>query len=144
MQFAIKGPGHIQYLDCFVGARLYLGPLLLFQDVIDRQTGANTKAALVIEGESLQYALAPGNAMLFQQVGCLMNSAICCRVTPLQKAMVVNLFKKLGHTAIAIGDGANDVSMIQEAKVVSAPTGRRPARCNLLLFVLLISPAFRV
>lgn len=39
---------------------------------------------------------------------------ICCRVSPLQKALVVRLVKDgLGVMALAIGDGANDVSMIQ-------------------------------
>ena len=39
---------------------------------------------------------------------------ICCRVTPLQKAMVVELIKKHKKAVtLAIGDGANDVSMIK-------------------------------
>ena len=39
---------------------------------------------------------------------------ICCRVTPLQKAMVVELVKKHKKAVtLAIGDGANDVSMIK-------------------------------
>ena len=39
---------------------------------------------------------------------------ICCRVSPLQKALVVRLVKDgLGVITLAIGDGANDVSMIQ-------------------------------
>ena len=43
---------------------------------------------------------------------------ICCRVSPLQKALVVKLVKDSLHTmTLAIGDGANDVSMIQAADV---------------------------
>ena len=39
---------------------------------------------------------------------------ICCRVTPLQKALVVELVKKYKKAVtLAIGDGANDVSMIK-------------------------------
>lgn len=39
---------------------------------------------------------------------------ICCRVTPLQKAMVVELIKRTKNAVtLAIGDGANDVSMIK-------------------------------
>lgn len=42
------------------------------------------------------------------------RSVICCRVTPLQKAMVVELIKKSRKAVtLAIGDGANDVSMIK-------------------------------
>ena len=43
---------------------------------------------------------------------------ICCRVSPLQKALIVRLVKDgLGAMTLAIGDGANDVSMIQAADV---------------------------
>ena len=43
---------------------------------------------------------------------------ICCRVSPLQKALVVKLVKEgIGALTLAIGDGANDVSMIQAADV---------------------------
>lgn len=43
---------------------------------------------------------------------------ICCRVTPLQKAMVVELIKKNKNAVtLAIGDGANDVSMIKTAHI---------------------------
>ena len=39
---------------------------------------------------------------------------ICCRVTPLQKAMTVELVKKHKKAVtLSIGDGANDVSMIK-------------------------------
>lgn len=46
------------------------------------------------------------------------DAVICCRVSPLQKALVVKLVKDgLGSMTLAIGDGANDVSMIQAADV---------------------------
>ena len=42
------------------------------------------------------------------------EGVICCRVSPLQKAQIVRLVKDgLGAMTLAIGDGANDVSMIQ-------------------------------
>ena len=42
------------------------------------------------------------------------SAVICCRVTPLQKALVVELIKKhKDAVTLAIGDGANDVSMIK-------------------------------
>eukprot|EP00069_Balaena_mysticetus_P004782 bmy_17720T0 len=41
------------------------------------------------------------------------KTVVCCRVTPLQKAQVVELVKKHRNAVtLAIGDGANDVSMI--------------------------------
>ena len=47
------------------------------------------------------------------------EAVICCRVSPMQKALIVRMIKKniKGAITLAIGDGANDVSMIQEADV---------------------------
>ena len=45
---------------------------------------------------------------------CACKAVICCRVTPMQKALVVELIKKHKKAVtLAIGDGANDVSMIK-------------------------------
>lgn len=42
------------------------------------------------------------------------QAVICCRVTPKQKALIVQLVKKHKKaTTLAIGDGANDVNMIK-------------------------------
>ena len=44
---------------------------------------------------------------------------ICCRVTPKQKAMVVELVKRYKKAiTLAIGDGANDVNMIKSKAAV--------------------------
>ena len=55
------------------------------------------------------------------------EGVICCRVSPLQKALIVKLVKDgIGAMTLAIGDGANDVSMIQAADVgvgISAEEG---------------------
>ncbi|KAK7880842.1 hypothetical protein WMY93_032522 [Mugilogobius chulae] len=54
----------------------------------------------------------------FLCVGAHCRSVLCCRSTPLQKSMVVKLVRnKLKVMTLAIGDGANDVSMIQVADV---------------------------
>lgn len=56
----------------------------------------------------------------------------CSRVSPLQKALVVKLVKRhLKAILLAIGDGANDVSMIQAAHVgvgISGVEGLQAAR----------------
>ncbi|CAB4062626.1 E7.6.2.1 [Lepeophtheirus salmonis] len=45
-------------------------------------------------------------------------SVLCCRATPLQKAFIVRIVKEQLHMkTLAIGDGANDVSMIQTADI---------------------------
>lgn len=74
--------------------------------------------ALVINGYSLAHALHPKLELLFLEVACYCKAVICCRVTPLQKAMVVDLVKRHKKAVtLAIGDGANDVSMIKTAHI---------------------------
>ncbi|XP_044005984.1 probable phospholipid-transporting ATPase IM isoform X3 [Aphidius gifuensis] len=74
--------------------------------------------AIVINGHSLVYALNPKMEQLFIEVTTSCKSVICCRVTPLQKAIVVDLIKRNKNAVtLAIGDGANDVSMIKTAHV---------------------------
>ena len=51
------------------------------------------------------------------QVGLRCTAVVCCRVSPLQKAQVTALVKSHGDTTLAIGDGANDVGMIQQAHI---------------------------
>ncbi|XP_043380394.1 probable phospholipid-transporting ATPase IM isoform X4 [Chelonia mydas] len=74
--------------------------------------------ALVINGHSLAHALEANLENEFVDVACLCKTVICCRVTPLQKAQVVELVKKHRKAVtLAIGDGANDISMIKSAHI---------------------------
>ncbi|KAJ3026976.1 UNVERIFIED_CONTAM: hypothetical protein HDU68_004719 [Siphonaria sp. JEL0065] len=83
------------------------------------------KFALVIDGTSLKFALAATCRPLLLEIGCRCSAVICCRVSPLQKARVVSLVRKgLGAMCLAIGDGANDVSMIQEADIGIGISGK--------------------
>lgn len=75
------------------------------------------KSTFVVDGASLEVILQEATYDSFRHLGLLVNSAVCCRVTPLQKARVVTMFQQLGSTCLGVGDGANDVSMIQEARV---------------------------
>ncbi|KAH0946694.1 hypothetical protein HN011_008747 [Eciton burchellii] len=78
----------------------------------------STEFAVVINGHSLVHALHPQLEQLFLEVSSQCKAVICCRVTPLQKAMVVELIKKnKSAVTLAIGDGANDVSMIKTAHI---------------------------
>ncbi|TRM59267.1 hypothetical protein BD626DRAFT_508768 [Schizophyllum amplum] len=74
---------------------------------------------LVIDGTALGYAFADDrNKDLLLRLAMQCEGVICCRVSPLQKALVVKMVKYgLGTMTLAIGDGANDVSMIQAADV---------------------------
>ncbi|CAN9106611.1 unnamed protein product [Alternaria alternata] len=74
--------------------------------------------ALVIDGKSLTYALERDLEKEFLDLAVRCKAVICCRVSPLQKALVVKLVKRhLKAILLAIGDGANDVSMIQAAHI---------------------------
>lgn len=74
--------------------------------------------ALIIEGASLKHAFDPRCRKLFMDLAARCAAVICCRVSPLQKAKVVELMKRGRNVmTMAIGDGANDVSMIQAADI---------------------------
>uniref|UniRef100_A0A8C5U2T9 Phospholipid-transporting ATPase n=1 Tax=Malurus cyaneus samueli TaxID=2593467 RepID=A0A8C5U2T9_9PASS len=79
---------------------------------------ANGVYGLVITGHSLAYALEGNLELELVRTACMCKVVICCRVTPLQKAQVVELVKKYKKAVtLAIGDGANDVSMIKTAHI---------------------------
>ncbi|XP_055682431.1 phospholipid-transporting ATPase IF isoform X2 [Lutzomyia longipalpis] len=89
--------------------------------------------ALLIDGGSLAFALSKFPER-FRDLSVRCRAVLCCRLSPLQKCEVVHLMKTVaGHPITAsIGDGANDVSMIQEAHVglgIVGKEGRQAARC---------------
>lgn len=81
--------------------------------------GEDNEVAIVIDGKSLTFALDASLRKDFIDLCCSCQSVICCRVSPIQKAEMVGLVQE--HTpdaiSLAIGDGANDVAMIQKANV---------------------------
>ncbi|WCJ20979.1 ATPase E1-E2 type family protein / haloacid dehalogenase-like hydrolase family protein [Euphorbia peplus] len=73
---------------------------------------------LVIDGKSLGFALTKNLEKKFLELALGCASVICCRSTPKHKALVTRLVKmETGKTTLAIGDGANDVGMLQEADI---------------------------
>ncbi|KIJ56259.1 hypothetical protein M422DRAFT_219400 [Sphaerobolus stellatus SS14] len=80
--------------------------------------GAKKAFAVVIDGDTLRYALESDLKPLFLSLGTQCETVVCCRVSPAQKALTVKLVKE-GRNAmtLSIGDGANDVAMIQEANI---------------------------
>ncbi|XP_006342965.1 probable phospholipid-transporting ATPase 4 [Solanum tuberosum] len=74
--------------------------------------------ALIIDGKTLSYALEDDTKLQFLNLAVDCASVICCRVSPRQKALVTRLVKEgTGKITLGIGDGANDVGMIQEADI---------------------------
>ncbi|KAF7369277.1 P-type phospholipid transporter [Mycena venus] len=80
--------------------------------------GAQASFAVVIDGDTLSHALSPELKEMFLNLGTQCETVVCCRVSPAQKALTVKLVKD-GRNAmtLSIGDGANDVAMIQEANI---------------------------
>eukprot|EP00817_Percolomonadidae_sp_ATCC50343_P003593 CAMPEP_0117422450 /NCGR_PEP_ID=MMETSP0758-20121206/3284_1 /TAXON_ID=63605 /ORGANISM="Percolomonas cosmopolitus, Strain AE-1 (ATCC 50343)" /LENGTH=713 /DNA_ID=CAMNT_0005205071 /DNA_START=68 /DNA_END=2206 /DNA_ORIENTATION=- len=72
--------------------------------------------SMIIEGKTLQPAFEKYKKR-FRKIAMKAETVICCRVSPKQKAMIVKLVKKQKKQTLAIGDGGNDVPMIQEAHV---------------------------
>uniref|UniRef100_A0A1B6E947 Phospholipid-transporting ATPase n=1 Tax=Clastoptera arizonana TaxID=38151 RepID=A0A1B6E947_9HEMI len=71
--------------------------------------------ALIITGDSLEVCLNYYQAE-FLELACRSPAVVCCRCSPTQKAQVVRLVQEhTGKRTAAVGDGGNDVSMIQAA-----------------------------
>ncbi|KAH6912103.1 protein transporter [Coprinopsis sp. MPI-PUGE-AT-0042] len=86
---------------------------------------------LVIDGESLQLCL-----NLFQnefiEIATKLSAVVACRCSPTQKADVARLIRKFTKKRVCcIGDGGNDVSMIQAADVGIGIVGKEGKQASL-------------
>ncbi|PNY03797.1 phospholipid-transporting ATPase 2-like protein [Trifolium pratense] len=79
--------------------------------------------AFVVDGWALEIAL-NHYRKAFTELAVLSRTAICCRVTPSQKAQLVQILKSCDYRTLAIGDGGNDVRMIQQADIGVGISGR--------------------
>ncbi|EED14974.1 phospholipid-transporting ATPase (DRS2), putative [Talaromyces stipitatus ATCC 10500] len=89
--------------------------------------GRMAHSVLVIDGQTL--SMIEGDEILlprFFKLAIMVDSVICCRASPKQKAFLVKSVRKhvLNAITLAIGDGANDIAMIQEAHVGIGITGK--------------------
>lgn len=95
-----------------------LHQLIRGKELLDSSNESLGALALIIDGKSLTHALEDDVKDLFLELAIGCASVICCRSSPKQKALVTRLVKmKTGSTTLAIGDGANDVGMLQEADI---------------------------
>ncbi|XP_065121292.1 phospholipid-transporting ATPase IH-like isoform X1 [Paramisgurnus dabryanus] len=112
------------------------------RDTFSGLSGDCPDYGLIIDGATLSAVLKPsqdgtGNGgnykEIFLEICRNCSAVLCCRMAPLQKAQIVKLIKasKEHPITLAIGDGANDVSMILEAHVgigIMGKEGRQAAR----------------
>jgi len=94
-----------------------------------------TELNVVIEGKAVEAALQEtyGRREAFAKLALQANTVICCRASPAQKAALVRLLKEQGKMTLAIGDGGNDVQMIQDAHIgvgVAGKEGLQAARAS--------------
>ncbi|KOX76982.1 putative phospholipid-transporting ATPase IH [Melipona quadrifasciata] len=94
----------------------------------------NRQYGLLVDGYSIATAL-KNHAVQFRSIAMSCDAVVCSRLTPLQKSQIVSLVKngKNGPHTAAIGDGGNDVSMIQEAHVgigIMGKEGRQATMCS--------------
>ncbi|XP_070693411.1 phospholipid-transporting ATPase VB [Pempheris klunzingeri] len=83
-----------------------------------RNVDITPNISLVIDGCTLTMALSSDLQDRFVDLAKRCRSVLCCRVTPLQKSKVVKVVReKLKVMTLAVGDGANDVNMIQAADI---------------------------
>jgi phospholipid-translocating ATPase len=84
-------------------------------------------SVVVVDGGTLAIIEADeGLSLLFFELAVSTDSVICCRASPSQKAGLVKTIrtKVTKSVTLAIGDGANDIAMIQEAHVGVGITGK--------------------
>ncbi|KAI5645123.1 cation transport ATPase (P-type) domain-containing protein [Phthorimaea operculella] len=76
------------------------------------------EVALIVDGTTLKYAMGCDLKKDFLDLCISCKVVVCCRVSPIQKAEVVEMVSSATKAVtLAIGDGANDVAMIQRASV---------------------------
>ena len=93
--------------------------------------GNKTDACLLIDGETLALMLTHFRTQ-FISLAVLLPSVIACRCSPTQKAELANLIRQHTRKRICcIGDGGNDVSMIQAADVGIGIVGKEGRQASL-------------
>jgi len=106
----------------------YFFPVFTLHDASDAPPLAN---GLVVDGPSLSLILGTSHEKLLLELACSCAAVVACRVSPAQKQLIVKMVKEgLPNKPItlSIGDGANDVPMIQEAQIgvgISGKEGRQ-------------------
>ena len=94
---------------------------------IDISNGHVAHSVVIVDGHTLaQINSSEPLHKLFVSLAILVDTVICCRASPSQKASLVSSIRRQVDNAItlAIGDGANDIAMIQEAHVGIGITGK--------------------
>jgi len=89
--------------------------------VAQEESGKDTpiQCALIVDTAALSSILMHAKETELNEICKLCKSVICARVTPRQKAAIVDMVRRADPTLVtlSVGDGANDVPMIQTAHI---------------------------
>lgn len=102
----------------------------------DISKGGVAHSVVVIDGQTLSTIESDETLKVrFFNLTVLVDSVICCRASPKQKAFLVRSIRTKVNDSVtlAIGDGSNDIAMIQEAHVgigVAGKEGLQAARIS--------------
>lgn len=95
--------------------------------ILDINAGKVAHSVVVVDGGTLT-SIDDDETLksLFFDIAIITDSVICCRASPSQKASLVKTIRTKVNKSVtlAIGDGANDIAMIQEAHVGIGITGK--------------------
>lgn len=105
------------------------------ENIVKRITEANhgikegriAHCVVVVDGGTLAHIENDNTIFsIFIELCIQVDSAVCCRASPSQKANMINAVRKLRRkeVTLAIGDGANDIAMIQSADIGVGITGK--------------------
>jgi magnesium-transporting ATPase (P-type) len=86
---------------------------------------------LVLDGPSVQHALSDDDCQaLILELGLQCQSCVCCRLSPAQKRQLVELVRSRDKykVTLSIGDGANDVPMLEGAHIGIGVRGKEGAQ----------------
>ncbi|CAJ0577596.1 unnamed protein product, partial [Mesorhabditis spiculigera] len=85
----------------------------------------NAQLALIVDAQCLDWVMGSSTMRMdFLRIALCCSAVICCRCTPFQKAAVTRLVRNnVDGLVLSVGDGANDVAMIQEADIGVGITG---------------------
>jgi len=109
---------------------------LMATSLLDISEGGVPHSVVVVDGQTLSEIENDETlALLFFDLAVIADSVICCRASPSQKASLVKEIRTRvnGSVTLAIGDGANDIAMIQEAHVgigIAGKEGLQAARVS--------------
>ncbi|KAI0135879.1 phospholipid-translocating P-type ATPase [Daldinia grandis] len=95
--------------------------------LVDVTRGMIVHSVLVVDGHTLgEIEKDEAMKIMFYDLAVRMDSVICCRASPSQKAGLVRCIRETvpSSLTLAIGDGSNDIAMIQESHVGIGISGR--------------------